>query len=168
MADPDTAGLVHEEVLDGVPDGEGRGLTAERVGDLYLIGVRVSADARRGDDEPAVGQAVKVRPAGSDGAQLGEFDAAVRLDGNDQRVKRPDSVARLRSVLGKQPVGGAGNVDGTDQDMAVMVHMGQMSVGNEGGLLHEAALLSGCSVTANGYCGAAPAVRERRRAEQDA
>ncbi|MFJ4776771.1 hypothetical protein [Streptomyces sp. NPDC088762] len=55
------AGLVHEQVLDGVPDGEGRGLAAERVKDLDLVRVLAPAGAGRGDDEPAVGQAVQER-----------------------------------------------------------------------------------------------------------
>ncbi|GAA2417671.1 hypothetical protein GCM10010388_00420 [Streptomyces mauvecolor] len=65
-------------------------------------------------------------------------------------------------------MGGAENVDGTGQDVAVMVRLREMGVGNEGGLLHGLALLSGRSVTAIGHCGAATAVRERWRAERGA
>lgn len=56
------AGLVYEQVLDGVPDGEGRGLAA-------------------------------------------------------QRVEGQDIAAGLRSAVGKQPVGGAEDVDGAGQDV---------------------------------------------------
>ncbi|GGY62057.1 hypothetical protein GCM10010326_66140 [Streptomyces xanthochromogenes] len=107
-----------------------------RVEDLDLVRVLVSAGARCGDYEPAVGQAIQMRPAGSHGAQFGEFGVTVRIDGSDQRVKGTDSVASLRNVVGKQPVRGAENVDGTGQNVTVMVRMGQMGVGNEDGLLH--------------------------------
>ncbi|MGW0556753.1 hypothetical protein ACWDZ6_21555 [Streptomyces sp. NPDC002926] len=110
-----------------------------------------------------------MRPAGPHGAQLGEFDVAAQIDGNDQRVKGQDIAAGLRSAFGKQPVGGAVNVDGTGQDVAVMVRLREVGVGNEGGLLHGLALLSGRSVTAIGRCGERrSAARERWRAERGA
>jgi hypothetical protein len=53
-------------------------------------------------------------------------------------------------MFGKQPVGDAENVDGTGQDMAVVVRLREVGVGNEDGLLHGHALLRGWSVTAIG------------------
>jgi hypothetical protein len=76
----------------------------------------VPADARPGDDEPALGQGVQVRPAGPHGAQFGESGIAARIDGNDQRVKGQVIDAGLRSPFGQQPVSGAENVDGAGQD----------------------------------------------------
>jgi hypothetical protein len=164
------AGLVDEQVLDGVPDGEGRGLAPERVEDLDLVRVLVPAGARRGDDEPTVGQAVQARPASSHGAQLGEFDVAARMDGDDQRVEGQDIVAGLRSALGEQPVGDAEDVDGAGQDMAVVVRSGEVGVGDEDSLAHERALLvSGhghrslrCSLGGGGWPQAGPRVGELR------
>ncbi|MFF3091016.1 hypothetical protein ACFVRB_39140 [Streptomyces nojiriensis] len=63
MPDPEVAGVVREQALDGVPDGEGRGLAAERVEGLDLV--VVPAVAGHGDDEPAVGQTVQVRRPGA-------------------------------------------------------------------------------------------------------
>ncbi|GES28457.1 hypothetical protein AB0G60_00035 [Streptomyces angustmyceticus] len=91
-----------------------------RVEDLDLVRVLVPAGARSGDGEPAVGQAVQVRRAGPHGAQLGEFDVAARMDGDDQGVEGQDIAAGTRSAFGKQPVGGAEDVDGTGQDVAVV------------------------------------------------
>ncbi|KUN49675.1 hypothetical protein AQJ43_35740 [Streptomyces avermitilis] len=145
MPDPDVAGLVHEQVLDGVPDGEGGGLAAERVEDLDLVRVLVPAGAGCCDDEPAVRQAVQVRPAGPHGAQLGEFDVAARMYGDDQRVEGQDIAAGLRSAVGKQPVGGAEDVDGAGQDVVGVVRSGKVGIGNEGSLLHGRALLGGRS-----------------------
>ncbi|UGQ12030.1 hypothetical protein LO772_35665 [Yinghuangia sp. ASG 101] len=42
----------------------------------------------------------------------------------------------LRSAFGKQPVGDAEDVDGTGQDVAVVVWFREAGVGNEGGLPH--------------------------------
>nr|BBJ47404.1 hypothetical protein SAVMC3_00330 [Streptomyces avermitilis] len=145
VPDPDVAGLVHEQVLDGVPDGEGGGLAAERVEDLDLVRVLVPAGAGCCDDEPAVRQAVQVRPAGPHGAQLGEFDVAARMYGDDQRVEGQDIAAGLRSAVGKQPVGGAEDVDGAGQDVVGVVRSGKVGIGNEGSLLHGRALLGGRS-----------------------
>ncbi|GAA2370510.1 hypothetical protein GCM10010378_07290 [Streptomyces viridochromogenes] len=77
-----------------------------------------------------------MRPAGPYGAQLGEFDVAALMDGDDQRVEGQGIAAGLRSMVGKQPVRGAEDVDGTGQDVAVVVRSGQVDVGNEGGGLH--------------------------------
>ncbi|MFD7399720.1 hypothetical protein ACFV60_32350 [Streptomyces virginiae] len=143
MPGPDVAGLVHEHVLDGVTDGEGRGLAAERVEDLDLVRVLVPAGAGGGYDEPAVGQPVQARPPGPYGAQLGEFDVAVGVDGDDQRVEGLDVADVLRSPIGEQPVGGAEGVDGTGRRVTVMVLAGQTGVGDEGGSLHGRALLGG-------------------------
>ncbi|MFE6199150.1 hypothetical protein [Streptomyces sp. NPDC057838] len=168
MADPDVAGLVHEQVLDGVPDGEGRDLAAERVEDLDLVRVLIPADAGCCDDEPAVGQAVQMRPAGPHGTQLGEFDVAARMDGDDQRVEGKGIAAGLRSTVGKQPVRGTEDIDGTGQDVAVVVRSGQVGVGNEGSLLHGQGSPER-AVTAFGRCGERrPAVRERWRAKRGA
>ncbi|MFF9896833.1 hypothetical protein [Streptomyces longispororuber] len=145
VPDPDMAGLVHEQVLDGVPDGIGRGLAAERVEDLDLVRVHVPAGARRGDDEPGVRQAVQVRPAGSHRVELGAFDMAVRMNGDDQGVEGRDIAAGLRSAFGKQPVGDAEDIDGTCQDVAVEVRSGEVGVGSEGGLPHGRALQGGRS-----------------------
>ncbi|MEU5583303.1 hypothetical protein ABZ791_37795 [Streptomyces huasconensis] len=123
------ADLVNEQVLDGVPDGEGQGLAPKRVEDLDLVRVLVPAGARRGDDEPTVRQAVQVRPAGSHGAQLGEFDVAARVDGDDQPVEALDIAAGLRSALGKQPVGGTEDIAGTGQDVAAVVRAGRWAWG---------------------------------------
>ncbi|MFE7860527.1 hypothetical protein, partial [Streptomyces sp. NPDC057403] len=141
MPDPDLAGLIHEKVLDGVSDGEGRGLAAERVEDLDLSGVLEAAVARRGDHEPAVGQASEMRPAGAHGVEFRAFDVAVRMDGDDQGVERRDIGAGLRDAFGKQPVSGAENVDGAGQDVELVVRSGKTGVGDEGGLLHGRALL---------------------------
>ncbi|MGW7052918.1 hypothetical protein [Streptomyces sp. NPDC054887] len=106
MPDRDTAGLVQEQVLESVSDREGRGLAAEGVEDLDQVDVLVTAGVRGGDDEAAVGQAVQVPPAGPRGVQLGEFDVAARIGGDDPGVEGPDIAAGLPRVLGKQPVGG--------------------------------------------------------------
>ncbi|WP_161501092.1 hypothetical protein [Embleya scabrispora] len=121
VTDPDVAVLVDEQVFDGVPDGEGRHLAAERVEDSDLVRVLVSAGAGRGNDESAVGQAVQAWPTGSHGAQLGEFDVAARVNGDDQRVEGRQIAGGLRSTFGEQPVGDAEDVDGTGQDVAVVV-----------------------------------------------
>lgn len=65
-----------------------------------------------------------MRPAGPDGAQLGESDGAVRMDGHDQGVEDPGIAAGLRGVFGEQPVGDTEYVDGTGQDVAVVVSSG--------------------------------------------
>ncbi|GGX56429.1 hypothetical protein [Streptomyces fructofermentans] len=69
-------------------------------------------------------------------------------------VPHPDTAAGPGSAFGRQPVGGAEDIDGTGQDVAVVVLLGQVGVGNEDGLLHGGPLRER-SVAVIGHCGAA-------------
>lgn len=95
-------------------------------------------------ESAAVRQPVQLGPPGPYGAEFGGLDGTAVVDGDDQRVEGVDVATRLRGALGEQPVRGAEGVDGTAQDMAVVVRAGQTGVGDEGDLV-RGALLGGRS-----------------------